>query len=155
MGKRTVGIHSLPLTFYDPPLKLHSGGESHWFVNCESIFADKKVRELVLDWWEEELRRIFPATTLFHFVGVPTGGLCWAEAIAKRFPQAICGAGHLGANTVGYTLIAVDDVYTTGASLMRVAGRVWNLIVVMRIPGERYAAEVTAWAWIPLPLSKE
>lgn len=149
-----VTLCSIPLTYYDPPITLHSDGRSHWFVDGVSIFHGERLRELVLDCWEKELRRIFPATKLFHFIGVPRGGLQWAEAIAKRFEQAICGAGHLGV-AVGYTLVAVDDVLTTGASIKEVKDAKWALVVVARAPAGAYFPATTAWAKIDLPLLEE
>jgi len=152
MGKQIVGIHSLPLTFYDPPVVLHSGSESHWFVNCESIFADKKVRELVLDCWERELRRIFPGHKLFHFIGVPRGGIPWAKAIATKMGGTFALLGEPGISIAGSAIIAVDDVLTTGASIGEVKDTRWALVVVARVPPGIVVSATSAWAKIDLPL---
>ena len=144
----------IPLTYAEPPFALHSGSRSHWFVDGEAIFLDKRLRELVLDCWENELRRIFPATGLFHFIGVPRGGTLWAEAIACRMG---CSWDSPQASSIpeGRTVVAVDDVLTTGASIKEVEDAQWALVVVARVPAGTYFPSTTAWAKIDLPLLEE
>lgn len=154
MAQLTVLTPSF-LSHHDPPLTLHSGGKSSWLIDGEVIFRDERLRELVLDCWERELRRIFPATKRFHFAGIPEGGLAWAAAIRDRFYGSTRGSStHLHVPP-GHTLIAVDDVLTTGASIKEVKDAKWALVVVARVPSGEHLFNTTAWAKIDLPLLEE
>lgn len=143
------------LSYADPPFALHSGGRSHWFVDGGAIFADEHLRECVLDCWEREIRRIFPAAKKFCFLGIPRGGIPWAEAIAHRMGQVWYSASHpfIPREIVG-VIIVVDDVFTTGASIGQVKDAKWALVVVARVPAWKYLPQMTIWVKIDLPLEE-
>ena len=101
------------LQYHDPAVTLHSGGESHWLVRGDLIFADAGLRALVMTCWEEALLFRIKAeleVPPFSFYGVPRGGTAWAEAIADHM-----GGRWLEKFEPG--CILVDDVATTGSSM--------------------------------------
>lgn len=139
------------LIYHEKPITLHSGGKSHWFVDGQAIFDDSNLRESVLNLWARAIAH--PDET--HFMGIPRGGIPWAEAIARKVgarwgtpSQAIRGAKYL---------YVVDDVVTTGASLDSIPEAYHRFAVVVRAaPG--FFRRLTAWAWIDLemlPASRE
>jgi len=84
--------------------ELHSGARSSFLIDC-GVLTDTDLAALAL----VALDLVSPYGDV---VGVPTGGLRFAEAM-RRY------------QTVGPTLV-VDDVLTTGASITRVAQDVRN-----------------------------
>ena len=87
-----------PALFQQGPFALSSGVQSDWKIECDS-FTDED--------WETLAHKI---GTIYHFgavVGVPTGGLKLATALQKyirwKYP----------------VLLVVDDVLTTGASILK------------------------------------
>ena len=40
------------LEYHDEPVKLHSGGTSHWLVRGDLIWEDEHLRAAVLDVWQ-------------------------------------------------------------------------------------------------------
>lgn len=75
--------------------KLHSGAASSWKIDCDHL-TDEDWKTLAII--ASEILRPFGSV-----VGVPSGGLKFAEALKKFI-------------TVG-PLLVVDDVLTTGASM--------------------------------------
>jgi orotate phosphoribosyltransferase len=130
------------------PVTLHSGGKSHWLVRGDLIFEDKCLREAVLTHWEVYVRQ---TRRPYHFISIPTGGDCWAEAIAARTggEWSILHAVRHVRNQA--TEFAVDDVMTTGGSLRAAPGKM-RLVVVDRMQREMFVPNVVAWATMYLPL---
>ncbi len=76
---------------------LHSGSKSNFLIDCEALTNA-----------ELEALAAYVVPTLPGFeavVGIPRGGLRFAEALARYIKP---GTG---------TMLLVDDVYTTGASM--------------------------------------
>jgi len=135
------------LIYHKKPITLHSGGKSHWFVDGQAIFDDPNLRESVLKCWGEAIHSLVQSHEDFLFIGVPRGGIRWAEAIAERCggEAALPGKYQIRQHRL---IVAVDDVVTTGASLDSVQAD-WKLAVVSRLPvWER--KRLNAWAWISL-----
>ena len=144
--------HALWLEYHEQPVQLHSGGWSHWLVRSDLIFEDEDLREAVLTKWENIVRNKISMSSRDRrglvFVGIPRGGLVWAEAIAQRFQYYTDKVD----DPVDPIRVVVDDVFTTGASLQLAQTRDCALIVVDR---SRHNAVRAAWAHIPLPLCEE
>ena len=97
------------LTRHDPPIRLHSGGLSHYKVNAGDLYADPAVRDAVFACWAAYLDA--HSISRFLLVPIPTGGVAWAEGFRQ----------HLLDNSPTYSMgdqpVIVDDVLTTGASI--------------------------------------
>lgn len=127
------------LEYHEQPVTLHSGARSHWLVRGDLIFADERLREAVLDYWVQQLRIWAPP----EIIGIPHGGTPWARALRERY--------SFGRSTS--TIVAVDDVVTTGRSFMDVGGYTdVRLAVFDRRVGERQSLPVRAFFVAPLPL---
>jgi orotate phosphoribosyltransferase len=128
------------LEYHDPPVRLHGGGESHWLIRADLMFECKPLRELVLDNWVDEL-----GLARAHIIFIPTGGMPWAEALAERL-----GCTYGGPDAVPYPkgpLYVVDDVATTGESIMSVPNASKRMVVVDR----GYNLRIHAFWRLPLP----
>ena len=135
------------LEYHSPPVLLSSGGESRWFVNSETMFRDWALRDVILDYFAKFLTE--PARPCWNIVGVSSGGIPWATALAKMVPCA----------TDGWPVV-VEDVVTTGKSAhgmteqLELEGatgkRSLVLAVVVRTAKPEYPPD-GAWAWISLP----
>lgn len=138
------------LEYHDEPVKLHSGGRSHWLVRGDLIFADERLREAVLALWERCLRHAGGGSWLV--LGVPRGGVPWAKALAERIGGTYCEP-DAEVPEEGEAVV-VDDVLTTGGSLEGfrpdIPVRV-SLVVVER--GRARAGG--AWMRVSLPLLPE
>ena len=128
------------LEYHEKPVTLHSGGTSHWLVRGDILFANTHLREKVLDRWEYivDLHRFQQQNLLVPlFYGIPTGGTCWAKAIAERTGgEVILKYKH------SLFMFVVDDVMTTGASFAPFEHDI-KLVVVKRLP--QLNSEVLAW----------
>ncbi len=138
------------LEYHEEPVTLHSGGKSHWLVRGDLIFADEQLREVILDYWIRELKL---CERRAHIIGIPRGGMVWAQALAARLsltwgePDDVPYPAH--------QLWVVDDIVTTTASIMAVPNATHRIAVVDR--GVSHKAgfyRVSAWATIPLPVLK-
>ena len=123
--------------FFEKPIKLKSGRESHWYVNwrtvTESVYYTNKLTDFVLDFVEDE--KLQPDC----FYGVPEGATKLAVIAQYKFAkrQKDYGAGRYvlpmgrgkpkehGEDKDRYFLgmprgktIVVEDVTTTGGSLI-------------------------------------
>ena len=134
------------LEYHDEPVTLHSGGQSHWLVRGDLIFADVRLRETVLDYWEYE---IAAHRRPYFFWAIPTGGSCWAEAISERVRAHWNNRPGPANIRNGATIFTVDDVLTTGGSLV---GCKRPLVVVDQNQREHQLERVTAWATMYLPV---
>ena len=134
------------IEYHEEPVKLHSGEFTHWMIRGDLLFEHEDLREAVLDVWERVVR--FRLNTFmpkgshgWEIVGVPRGGLVWADALKDRLGDP----GELKRPI----RIVVDDVYTTGASMGEFAPYSLGLVAVTRT---KVAHPSTAWwACIPLP----
>lgn len=146
------------LIYYEHREQLHSGGKSHWFVDGRAIFDDPNLRESVLACWEKLLECKVGSWNNPRVVGIPTGGLPWAKALAQRLGWPLVSVDDLAYKYEGFTVL-VDDVYTTGASL-NVGGisgdplALRRLVVVGRKNAEVKPVGVSAWAWIDLEIAE-
>jgi len=153
------------LIYHKEPITLHSGGKSHWFVDGQAIFDDEHLREAVLDFWEGALKP--PLCMIYNepcIVGVPTGGVVWAQALAERMGWPVFEvleigkAGGVAAWSERRFTVLVDDVMTTGASLLPHIHNELGLrkfAVVGRgdwIYRNKRPRDVTAWVWIDLEM---
>jgi len=148
------------LQYHPEPVTLHSGGRSHWRINADAIFHDQALRASVLRAW----RKVVGYQSVHNIIiAIPEGGIRWAEALAS--------VGNLGWSSKVYVLreewagkymhpgkeerlIVVDDVATTGASLVALVPHAdVRLCVVDR--SEHGLGTVHAWAYIPLPLLED
>ena len=134
------------IEYHEEPVRLHSGGKSHWLVRGDHIFANERLRQEVLRWWGYY---VMGFRKPYFFWAIPTGGSQWAEAIAEY-------AGGSWANRPGpvnirngSTIFTVDDVLTTGASL---GGGQHPLVVVDRRGRVESLPRVCSWATIYLPV---
>lgn len=146
------------LQYRDRTFKLHSGAESHWFVDADLLWEDSDVREAVLACWQRNLIGLPYWADHYAFGGVPFGGHRWARAMQQRTPDSklvsLTGNEPLGGRDrgKGEYRVLVDDVATTGASLalndMTISKR---LVVVVRNPLLKELRNlVTAWMWVEL-----
>lgn len=80
---------------------LHSGGKATWRINCDALTPG--------DWDTLALMAVerLPKFELVH--GIPRGGMPFADAL-RKYQES------------GGALLIVDDVWTTGASMMKM----WN-----------------------------
>lgn len=143
-GCRAIVSNSMTnwLEYHEEPVTLHSGGTSHWLVRGDILFANTRLREKVLDRWEYivDLHRFQQHHLLVPlFYGIPTGGTCWAKAIAKRTGGKMI-LEYTG--TVQPFMFVVDDVMTIGASFAPFEHNI-KLVVVKRLP--QLNSEVLAW----------
>jgi orotate phosphoribosyltransferase len=134
------------LTYHAEPVTLHSGGRSHYLVDGAVLFAHEPTRELVLGHWESLL--VGRRSSVAVIVGVPTGGTAWAEALASRVGCRAVSAGDPFDFPQRGLVVAVDDVVTTGNSLLSVPNAHRRVAVVKRT----YLNGVSAWMTINLPL---
>lgn len=150
------------LQYHEEPVILSSGLRSHWMMRGDLIFQDEKLREIVLGVWERALRH-YPRP--LNFIGVPTGGIPWAEAIAERtqgFPlKSVNEAIQIEKERKGDGLlpgsnIIVEDVITTGGNVMKLLVQtaplemVATICVVARTPG--IPTLISWWCQLHLPL---
>lgn len=150
------------LEYHEEPVTLHSGGRSHWLVRGDLIFADEKLRELVLDCWQYALEVGGWAKTPMRVYGIPRGGSPWAEALSKRMDARLLTEVEIEAvqqaeKTTEAVIppiptILVDDVVTTGTSLNQIGIAGPRLAVVCRAA---YIPITAAWAKICLPLLED
>ena len=142
------------LEYHAEPVQLHSGGWSHWLVRGDLIFEDEELRKAVIDKWRQAL----PYED-WDIVAIANGGTVWAEALRRdlRPDEVFVVEKHdlaraaLFASTEERALVVVDDVATTGSSLICAVPRAdVRLCVVDRSMAGLKSA--TAWAHIPLPL---
>lgn len=101
------------LEYHKEPVTLHSGGKSHWLVRGDLIYADERLRRVVLAFWGLVLSRLGSPPTFV--LGVPRGGVPWAKALAQQI-----GATYIepdGEIPEEGEVAVVDDVVTTGRSL--------------------------------------
>jgi hypothetical protein len=134
------------LEFHEEPVTLHSGARSHWLVRGDLIFADERLREAVLDYWGFYIAGLRPP---YFFWAIPRGGSAWAEAIAERVGGTWANRPGPASIPNNATVLAVDDVATTGRSLLDY-GASHNLIVVDR--RQRVAGVLRTWCWASLYL---
>ncbi len=141
------------LEYHEEPVKLHSGGLSHWLVRGDLLFADEHIREMVLDGWQRAMLIHTPGLKRPWIYGIPNGGTSWAKALAERWgveprSEYESPAKYIIEEDGGVTFI-VDDVATTGASLDPFDEP--KLVVV-----RRGSVRVTArWTDMELPVEEE
>lgn len=139
------------IEYHEEPVRLHSGGYSHYLVRGDLMFQDKRLREAVLDFWISKLP--YRPITLNS---VPSGGTLWAEALGDRI-DTLRHQGHWPEQVV--CSVVVDDVVTTGASLHNQTYQSgWRKLAVVdrrppthrEIPG--HPNEIISWMQINLPI---
>lgn len=148
------------LEYHEEPVTLHSGGRSHWLIDADMIFVNDDLRRAVIEYWCSVIGYKSVHNVI---VAIPEGGVKWAEELAKEqnlgwtnlvevLRETWAGKYiHAGENE---RLIVVDDVSTTGASLVTLLPHSdVRLCVVDR--SERGLRSAGAWAHIPLPLLDE
>lgn len=136
------------LEYHEDPITLHSGGRSHWLVRAELLYKDERVRDMILQRLALVVRG-YPEP--YIFVPVPTGGNCWAEALANHVGGFVFDSVDASR---GSSIFAIDDVVTTGQSIASVASvTACRLAVWDRRWGQNFHIE-NLWAAIiwPLPL---
>ncbi len=99
------------LIYHREPIELASGARSHWEIDGKEMFSDQRIRESVLDFWTESIVKRDFYSLPFLFLGVPTGGMRWAEVIQEKY-------GPVPAQEEAGTIFIVEDVVTTGRSLL-------------------------------------
>ncbi len=134
------------LEYHEEPVTLHSGGKSHWLVRGDLIF-DSPLRDVVLDWWIERVGAHSPAS---HVIGVPRGGMPWAKALAERLGLT-WGTDDDAPYPPAPPFWVVDDVVTSGQSILAIPDAAWRLAVVDRGCIES-RGRLLAWTAMPLPL---
>ena len=67
------------LTRHDPPIKLHSGGLSHYKVNADDLYADPVVRDAVFAFWAAYLDA--HNTPKYRLVPIATRGVARAARV--------------------------------------------------------------------------
>jgi len=97
------------LIYHEDPITLSSGRESHWFVDGRKMFKDDHLRESVLNYWCMMLTTRHD----WHCVGVPKGGIPWAEALQDRVDSRT-------PSSTESRLVIVEDVITTGQSALKI-----------------------------------
>lgn len=80
------------------PFTMHGGGTSYWKIECDHL-SDGDI-----EWFAKAITNA--CSPFGAVVGIPRGGLRLAEAL-----QGSCLTGHR-------TLLIVDDVFTTGTSMV-------------------------------------
>lgn len=137
------------LYYQEHPITLHSGAESHWFVNADEMFEHEALRREVLRVWMLALTDRWK----YQLEAVPSGGILWAEALHDEIPGAIIRPLNSECQR-GYRRVVVDDIVTTGQSIMNVseAGLVRRLAVVIRNQPayEWFHNHITFWQYIKL-----
>lgn len=137
------------LYYQEHPITLHSGDESHWFVNGDELFEHEPLRREVLRIWEQRLQ----GGGLYQFEAVPSGGILWAEAIHDEILDSIVRPLNSEPEQ-GYRRVVVDDVVTTGQSIMDVSEDqlVRRLAVVIRNEPafQLFGSYITYWMYIKL-----
>lgn len=99
IGRKPKASMSL-FNWSEMPLKLHSGGYSHFKIDCDVLTKDD---------WEAIAAYLADAEFLPPFgkvVGIPDGGLPFAEALKPYKSEGSKG------------VLVVDDVLTTGNSIV-------------------------------------
>lgn len=138
------------LYYHERPITLHSGGKSHWFVNADEMFQHEPLRREVLRIW---IRSLTDSEGKYQFEAVPSGGILWTEAIHDEIPGSIIRLLNSECQQ-GYQRVVVDDVVTTGQSIMDVNEMrlVRRLAVVIRNrPAfEWFHNHITFWQYIKL-----
>lgn len=130
------------LEYHEEPVTLHSGDRSHWLVRGDLMFADERLREAVLAFWEPIVRLWSPPVEI---ISIPTGGDAWADALRARLGDW-CMAG----TEMPYRIV-VDDVVTTGGSIFA-DGRAHMRLAVVDRRTRREGPAVSVWATMRLSL---
>lgn len=167
------------LTIHSEPVGLHSGDTSRAMLNTGSLFDDEYMRETIITDWVRFLTLYHPRSR-FHVIGIPEGGTPWAVELWR-----ILEIMHRGENTFNKStdhihpaerpseIVLVDDVLTTGGSLIEVVeglredqfptvaliviDRRWQLDKPHR-PDPVWAAKpgrhlpIASWTRMPLPM---
>lgn len=140
------------LEFHPEKVKLHSGDESHWLINAQKMFDDIHIRTLVLESWGK-YARLFKKKTV-HVVGVPEGGMPWAQALAQHIGASWSRLDQsLPTNHKDLSIFLVDDVATTGGSILIPGPFVFRFLVAARDPVLQHKFRdtyVRVWMWIDL-----
>ena len=131
------------LEYHEEPVTLHSGATSHWLVRGDLMFLNEPLRNLILDFWIDEIVATFGKA---HSIGIPKGGTVWADALAERL--GLTSGGPDDTPYPSSLLWVVDDVVTTGKSIMSVASASHRLAVV-----DRGNNRVIPWIRMPLPMT--
>ncbi len=140
------------LEYHEEPVTLHSGATSHWLVRGDLLFADEHIREIVLNCWAFAISLHSPGLRDPCIFGIPRGGTPWAEALAKRLPDARLLDNYT--TTPHDPVFLVDDVCTTGESFE--AYPLGPRLVVVRRTQRYSTVQVTArWMDVQLPIEKE
>lgn len=132
------------LEYHEEPVRLHSGGMSHWLVRGDLIFEDERLREAVLSYWLRILRMWEPP---FHILSIPTGGDCWADALRECIVPLVSDEAPF--------MVVVDDVVTTGTSMKKTVAHQHLAVVDRRAGGTHLQPLVAAWATLQLPILRE
>lgn len=147
------------LEYRKEPVTLHSGGRSHWLVRADLMFADEELRTAVVQRW----RQLLPGGGA-DIVAVPRGGLVWAEALHGNYAAfdvtvnelPVFELARLVKPRENRALILLDDVVTTGASMLLLPAATHRVAVVdRRLNYDIFGGEVLSWARMPLPLVEE
>ncbi len=138
------------LTFHDEPVTLHSGNETHWLIDAKKMFDDLLLREQILNSWKSHILGDHGKKPL-HVIGIPEGGMPWAKAFADKLGVSCSRLDQPLPRDCWYIL--VDDVATTGKSIMTQGPWFYRFLVVARNPALRNWLEppfARVWMWIDL-----
>ncbi len=107
------------------PVPLHSGGLSQFIIDADGLFEDERMRGAIIAYWKAYLDKT-RRSGRFHFIAIPRGGVPWAQALFQLMAEDT-DEHRLSLSTDEFTVkpncstILIDDVLTTGASLIEVA----------------------------------
>ncbi len=151
---------------------LSSGRKSNIYIDMREALAFPSLRKRLLALLAAEVGRI--ASHVDVIAGIATGGLPWATMLAEFFSKPLAyirsekkdyGRQRLveGASVEGKTVLLVDDVATTGSSLLRGVEAIENnwgyvgyaVVVFDRMEGAREKlAEKRVQLLAPLDMGK-
>ena len=121
--------------------KLSSGKESPLYLDHRRIFSFPKLRKLVVEEWSnligQECQRHFEKEKNLVFAGTATAGIAPAYALAEAFSAGFIyvrskhkehGLKSMVEGTVPHSahIIVVDDMITTGSSILHCADSLRN-----------------------------
>ena len=112
---------------------LASGKKSPVYFDHRRLFSSVELRQVALEEWSQSLRpKLSPCVKDIVLVGTATAGIAPAYALAERWGTRFCyvrnqpkthGTGKLveGVWTHGDVCLLVDDMITTGTSVLQAA----------------------------------
>ena len=164
------------LHIMEDPVTLHSKGLSQFLIVAGGLYKDERMRMAIIAHWKAYLNRTLRRNRL-HIIGIERGGTLWAAALYKALDKDAPGEHTLNKSSDDIKqaekpsqVVLVDDVLTTGGSLVELAERLHeniqafpavSLVVVNRAwigapeiwaPKVQKLLNVRSWARIPLPM---